>query len=411
MDVPSAPRDAKSTRDRFSLRLALALIAVLALSCGGAAHAAEGPSSSGGTAPPPETSPAPSGETPPAGSTEGAGSSGGTTESPKEGEVPKPPPPKPKPKPKPPTGPTAHHKSSHHTSHGPSFLTGIGDEETQMFASTYWKQLHTRIVRYIVPYDAAVRPYSLKRAAAWIAAAEAAHQQILIAFYHSEYTPMRMPSPRLYQRDVGKFIHLFPHVREYQPWNEANRGYVRGYFASPSAVASALYYQALRRVCHGCTIVGLDILDQADVWPTLSYIEEFKREIHRLHTIMPGLWGLHDYSDTNRFSGERTRLVARAVPGHLWLTETGGIVQFGRSFPNVRGSGLRRAARALHFMFALAHTSSKISRLYIFQWTGATRRARFDAGLMDAHFRPRPGYVVVCRALKAPHCNAKVAND
>src|ERR1700677_3022920 len=43
----------------------------------------------------------------------------------------------------------------------PSYLTGIADEETEMFSDPLWKQLNTHITRYIAPYDAAVRPYSL----------------------------------------------------------------------------------------------------------------------------------------------------------------------------------------------------------------------------------------------------------
>ncbi len=60
--------------------------------------------------------------------------------------------------------------------------------------------------------------------ASWIAAAEADHQQVLVAFYHSEYTPTKMPSVSVYQRDVKKFLALFPKVKQYQAWNEANRG-------------------------------------------------------------------------------------------------------------------------------------------------------------------------------------------
>ena len=75
-----------------------------------------------------------------------------------------------------------------------------------MFASALWKQLHTRVVRYIAPYDAAVRQASLARATAWIEAAEAQHQQILVAFYHSQHTPTRLPSVRAYQKDVRRFV-------------------------------------------------------------------------------------------------------------------------------------------------------------------------------------------------------------
>ena len=284
-----------------------------------------------------------------------------------------------------------------------SYSTGIGDEQTEMFGNPLWQQLHTKITRYIAPY-------SLGLARAWIAAAEAQHQQVLVAFYHSEYTPTRMPSVTVYQRDVQKFVKLFPKVRQYQAWNETNRGNVAHLFSSPSAMQSAEYYRALRSVCHGCTLTGLDILDGPSVSPSLRYVAQFKHDIVRLKVPMPQLWGLHNYSDTNRFQSTRTRAILAAVPGQVWLTETGGIVKFGGAFPNRKGSGLRRASKALAYMFHLAASNSRIKRLYIFQWSGATGAARFDAGITDPRYNPRPGYVTVCKQLHAVSCHMKTSN-
>jgi hypothetical protein len=295
-----------------------------------------------------------------------------------------------------------------------SYLTGIADEQTEMFTDPLWLQLHTKITRYIAPYDAAVRPYSLTLATQWIRAAEAAHQQVLVSFYHSEYTPTKMPSIKTYEKDVRKFMKDFPNVHQYQPWDETNRGNVRYSYEkynSPTAVESAEYYKALRNVCPKCTIVGLDILDQEAVGPTIAYISAFKAEVRRLHAPMPGLWGLHDYSDTNRFSSERTRAILKVISGNVWLTETGGIVKFGGAFPNSRGSGLTRAAKALNYMFAIASAHARIKRLYIYQWTGGTASTIFDSGLTDVHHKPRPGYVVVCQHLHAAHCKVKVSKQ
>jgi hypothetical protein len=292
-----------------------------------------------------------------------------------------------------------------------AYLTGVGDEQGEMFGNPLWQQLHTRIVRYIAPYDAVAHSYSLDKAKLWIHEAEAHHQQVLVAFYHSEYTPLRMPSVAQYKHDVQKFVKLFPHVRQYQSWDEANRGYIPHYLASPSAVAAAEYYQALLRVCHGCTVIGLDVLDAQDIGPTLQYIYEFKREIGRLQTIMPKIWGLHNYSDVNRLQSWRTHELIRAFGGDVWLTETGGIVQFAGSFPNRNGSGLTRAARVLNYMFAVAGSSQRIRRLYIYDWTGGNSRTRFDAGLMNAHDQPRPGYVVVCKHLHGAHCNVRTVKN
>ena len=292
-----------------------------------------------------------------------------------------------------------------------SYLTGIGDEQARMFANPLYQQLHTKIVRYVVPYDAVVHPYSLDQAITFIRDAEAAHEQLLVAFYHSEYTPTKMPSVSAYQRDVQRFVKLFPNVKQWESWDEANRGNEPHLFSSPSAVADAKYYQALIRVCRGCTVIGLDVLDQANIGPTLEYIAEFKREIGRLHAVMPKIWGLHNYSDVNRLEGWRTSDLVRALGGQVWLTETGGIVQFANSFPNKHGSGLTRAAKVLKFMFAVAAAHPQIKRMYIYDWNGGTSSTRFDAGLTNSHEQPRAGYVVVCRQLHAAHCGVRIASN
>jgi hypothetical protein len=303
--------------------------------------------------------------------------------------------------------------SSHARRAGASVITGIGDEHTAMFASRYWKQLHLGITRYITPYDVVAHRRELNEARAWITTAAAAHQQILVAFYHSEQSPLRMPSPSLYKRDVAKFLKLFPQVHQYQPWNEADRGYVPHLFQSPTPLQSALYYRELRSITHHDTVLGLDILDSFRIGPTLEYVNQFKSEIGKLRVPMPSVWGLHNYSDTNRYEASRTKAILGAVPGELWLTETGGVVQYGTDFTNRHGSGLSRAAHALEYMYRLAYTNTRITRLYIYDWTGARPRARFDAGLTDAHGRPRKGYVVVCnhQLHSSKKCRVRTAND
>jgi hypothetical protein len=292
-----------------------------------------------------------------------------------------------------------------------AYMTGIGDEDAHMFRNELWLRLHTRIVRYIAPFDAVAHRASLNKAITFIQGAEATHQQVLVAFYHSEYTPTTLPSVAQYQRDVGKFVKVFPNVKQYQSWDEANRGNVPHAFSSPSAGAAARYYQALIRVCHHCTVIGLDVLDAANIGPTESYISEFKGEIGHLRTVMPRIWGLHNYSDLNRLESWRTRELIHFLGGQIWLTETGGIVKFGGAFTNRNGSGLSRAAKVLRYMFRVAASQSQVKRLYIYNWLGGTYSSRFDAGLMNARQQPRPGYVVVCRQLHAVSCAAKLARN
>jgi hypothetical protein len=298
--------------------------------------------------------------------------------------------------------------------HGEWYMTGISDSREEMFSNKLWKQLHTKISRLVIPYDVAVRPYDLHFATTWIRDAEANHQKILVAFYHSEYTKMKLPSVATYKSDVAKFVKRFPHVREYQAWDEANRGFVSdgsASFVSPSATLDAQYYQALKRDCSSCTVVGLDVLDSYDIYPTIDYINEFKREVGRLKTAMPHVWGLHNYSDLNRFESWRTHDLSADLGGEVWLTETGGIVKFGGEFTNKNGSGLRRAAKVLQYMFGVAASTPRVKRLYIYNWVGGTPSTRFDAGLTNVHYKPRPGYVVVCKQLLAAHCNVKTVNN
>ena len=59
-----------------------------------------------------------------------------------------------------------------------------------MFGNPLYQQLHTKIVRYIAPYDAAVRSVLARPGDQRSSAPpKPQHEQVLVAFYHSEYTP------------------------------------------------------------------------------------------------------------------------------------------------------------------------------------------------------------------------------
>ena len=292
-------------------------------------------------------------------------------------------------------------------------LVGIGDEQPTMFASPAFKALHTRIARYVTPYDVASNHShnDLPRLKAWLAAAKKQGIQPLIAFYHSDRTARKMPSVKTYTTEVKKFLRAFPQVKLLQPWNEANRGNVKesgnGSYSSPSATQSAQYYLALKAACPKCTIVGLDVLDSTDVPATIRYINVFKRYLGPKR--LPSIWGLHNYSDTNRFHSTGTRAVLADTTGQLWLTETGGIVKLSGDFP----FSLSRQTKATQYMFSLVGLSRRITRLYVFQWTGGvTARERFDAGLTDVHGKPRPAYCVIYEhLLHKRSCTVKTAKD
>jgi hypothetical protein len=110
----------------------------------------------------------------------------------------------------------------------------------------------------------------------------------------------------------------------------------------------------------------------------------------------PRLWGLHNYTDTNKRTG-LTGAFLGMVPGKVWLTETGGIVAFREASGRVRfRHNERRAATALRRTFSLVRKyRRRTTRLYVYQWSIDFRGNRFDAGLVRANGKPRPGYFVV----------------
>ncbi len=278
-----------------------------------------------------------------------------------------------------------------------AYTTGIGDNNANMFASPSFQALHTSIARFVAPYNVADTA-DVPAVTAWIQAAEAQGIQPLIAFYHARGRDgTKMPSVAAYTKEIKKFFKLFPEIKNYTPWNEANRGNVvisgNASFHSPSAQLAAQYYLAMRTACKRCTIVGLDVLDGQNIRPTIAYIRTFQRYA-KAH--LPTIWGLHNYTDTNRSRNTGTKAVLAAVKGQVWLTETGGLVQFGGAFPH----SLTRATKALQYMFKLAASNPRIKRLYIYNWYGADLNARFDAGLVDAQGQPRPGYAAVLKQLR-----------
>ena len=263
------------------------------------------------------------------------------------------------------------------------FTIGIGDQHPESFSQPLFQQLKFRQARLIVPWDALSRGDDLGRVDAWLTAARVSRVRPLITFNHSRVNPRKLPSTRQYSRMFRAFRKRYPFVRDYSPWNEINHQ-SQPTFRKPKAAAK--FYNIVRANCRGCTIVAADVLDQAG-------LEKYLRTFKRFAKGSPRLWGLHNYSDTNRNRSRGTRSLLRTVRGNIWLTETGGIVKFADAFPYNE----QRAARATKFMFKLARSSRRIKRLYIYSWLGEDRSARFDAGLVGPDGSARPAFHVVKR--------------
>jgi hypothetical protein len=282
---------------------------------------------------------------------------------------------------------------------GHAYTLGVSDQQASTFTNPLFAPLKFKAARYITPYDVMDSPSDLSAARAWISAAQAAKQRVLVAFErsHRRGRERRLPSVAEYKSEITKFHQAFPQVKEISVWNEVNRcqarsGRIAGQPTCGKERRLASYFRAVRQVftASGTKIVALDVLDEQNVSKTVNTIRRFRRFAGSRATIL----GFHNYSDTNRFSTARTRRVLGAWRGKVWLTETGGVVKLGRSFP----FSLSRAAKALGCMFTLAKSNSRIQRLYVYQFNPASSRsADFDAGLINVDGTRRPGYTVVLR--------------
>jgi hypothetical protein len=262
---------------------------------------------------------------------------------------------------------------------------GISDQHAETFDHPLFKQLNMNHARLIVPWDALQVSFDRVAVDAWLNAARANGVQPLVSFSHSRVHPRRLPSIRQFRRSFRAFRKKYPWIREYSPWNEANHQSQPTYHQPRWA---ARYYNIVRSSCRGCTIVALDVLDQPDM---VRYVCAFKRWARG----RPRLWGLHNYRQVNRRLSTGTRKLLRVVRGKVWLTETGGIVNFGTTLRY----NVRRAARATQYLFKLV-TLRRIQRVYIYCWWGERRGARFDAGLVGPTGEPRPAYYVVRHYLR-----------
>ena len=295
-----------------------------------------------------------------------------------------------------------------------AYTLGVSDQQAQTFTNPDFAPLKFKAARYITPYDVMESPADKAQWDAWYSAATAAHQKILISFEHSHRSnsrALKAPTVAAYTKELKKFKKAYPGVKDISPWNEVNRchalrsGSVQGQPTKNCSLTTgptltAQYYGAARKVFKGSSyrIIGLDILDEQNVNKTIKYLKSFLRHA----SPDPKIIGFHNYSDTNRFSTTRTKRVLQTFRGKVWLTETGGIVKLGSSFP----FSTSRAAKALGCMFSLAKSSSRISALFVYQYNAPPdpSTAFFDAGLINPDNSTRPGYDVV-KSRKARSCH------
>lgn len=271
---------------------------------------------------------------------------------------------------------------------------GVAENNFGLFDDARFRSLEVRDVRVVAPFDVMRRGgFERDRLAQYLLRARAAGIRPLVTFEHSaggasvcrkrsarHRRQCRLPKGRTYERDLRRFFRAFPWVRQIAPWNEANH-YTQPTSRDPAAAAR--FANVAHRVCPRCTIVLADVLDQADAgtntgrfpryFGTLAWIRRYRAALK----VPRSVCGVHNYSDVNRFRSAGTAAVIAGLGcRRIWLTEAGGIYHLGAFKANSR-----RQARAIRWMFRLAHSSPRITRLYVYTWFGDMTPG-FDSGLV-----------------------------
>jgi hypothetical protein len=278
---------------------------------------------------------------------------------------------------------------------GTAPLVGISDQRPATFSDPLFTALGLRTARLIIPWNAVwTDPERLGR---WLDGARAAGLDPLVSFEHGAddacpAAPCYSPSVAEYSAAFQAFRAAYPWVTTISPWNEANhQSQPTG--ANPRLAAE--YYNAVLANCVGCTIVAADVLDSPNME---GYLKAFRAAAKG----EPKVWGLHNYSDSNRFRTTGTDTMLQAVPGEVWLTETGGVVEFTTT------AGVAalpydeaRATAAMTFLFdkLVTPNSSRIRRVYVYQWRKSNAADRFDAGVVSWDGRARGSYGVLRQRL------------
>jgi hypothetical protein len=277
-----------------------------------------------------------------------------------------------------------------------NFAVGMADQNAAMFDNKNFQALKIKRIRYLVAYDWYKHGWQRDEVDGFMNRSRQAGADVLVHFTsrrgcynngrYSRRKVCRAPSVRKYTSSVKRFMRQYPWVKTYGTWNEANH---ESQPIANSPRKAAKYFLALRKACRSCRIVALDVLDQKDM---VSYTQRFDR----FDQGKARIFGLHNYGDVNRRRTSGTRDLLRVARGEVWLTETGGILKFGSQFPR----STSRQKRATKYMFNMvsrydsrrAGLRGRITRLYNYQWTGAPRGARFDAGLVGPTGKARPAY-------------------
>jgi hypothetical protein len=264
-----------------------------------------------------------------------------------------------------------------------NFKVGIADQHGSMFDNPSYQALKIKRIRYLVPYDWYKHAGQKAEVDGFLNLAEQRGADVLAHFTarrgcynngkYSKRKVCKAPSVAKYKYAFKRLRKDHPFIKTVGIWNEGNHS-SQPVYRNPKRAAQ--YFLAARQLCRSCKLVAADLLDTKNL---TSWVAQFKRFAKGKARI----WGLHNYGDVNRNRSTGTRAML-------------AVLKFGSQYPRSES----RQARSTKYMFQLVSKydsrkrgmKGRITRLYNYQWTGAPRSARFDAGLVNLNGTPRKAY-------------------
>ena len=268
-------------------------------------------------------------------------------------------------------------------------IIGIADQKPDFLSDPAFLGLGVRKARMAIAWDAMTTDWQVAELDRWLNAARTAGIEPLITFDRSRLPgrSRKFPTPAQLQTQFRAFRARYPWVRNFSAWNEPNHLGVR-------PELNARYYLALKRSCASCRILGADLLDLPS---TPTWVARF------VHVAgQPKYWGLHNYVTANRFQTTLIKQLLKVTKGQIWLTETGGLVARRNNSAIRLQQGKTHAAKVTSFILRdLPKLSSRIARVYLYQWDTSSSADTWDSGLVGHDGIARPALGVLKQTLAA----------
>jgi len=149
-----------------------------------------------------------------------------------------------------------------------SIRVGLADQSPRMFDAPQFQKLAIKRTRYFMASDVMQDAGELAKATAFVDAARAHGASTLLHISTADLRSKKgkLVSTTTYRRNAGRIVAYFRKlgVRDFGAWDEENHASQETWNHIGNAVSYfKSMYTAVKSRCRSCTVVGLDVLDQA----------------------------------------------------------------------------------------------------------------------------------------------------